>query len=353
MVTRRAEPAGDGAQAFRTEDLALPWLDEPLQQALARHRGHALLVCGAAGAGVLEFLLRLSQAWLCEDRATPSGPACGRCGSCRLFLSHAHPDFRLRVPEALAVARGIPVLLDERRKPSRQIRIDDVRQAIDWMTTTSGRGQGKVLALHPAEAMNAASASALLKTLEEPPAGARVVLSTADPGLLMPTIRSRCQMVRLPPPPRAHALAWLERQGVEGAGVLLDGAGGMPLAALQWSREGVSASGWRALPQAVAAGDAGPLLGWPIPRVLDALQKICHDAGCRIAGGAGRFFPPDNWPSGATLQGLAHWHRNLQRVMAHAEHPWSEALLIESLVAEGRSVWHPEPERRSARLAGS
>ena len=166
MVTRRAEPAGDEAQAFRPDDLALPWLDEPLQQVLAQHRGHALLVCGAAGAGALEFLLRLSQAWLCEDRATPSGPACGRCGSCRLFLSHTHPDFRLQVPEALAVARGIPVLLDERRKPSRQIRIDDVRQAIDWMTTTSGRGQGKVLALHPAEAMNAASASALLKTLE-------------------------------------------------------------------------------------------------------------------------------------------------------------------------------------------
>jgi DNA polymerase III subunit delta' len=350
MVTRRAEPEGPVVQALRPEDMALPWLEEPLQQVLAQHRGHALLVCGTAGAGALEFLLRLSQAWLCEDRAAPSGPACGQCGSCRLFLSHAHPDFRLRVPEALAVARDIPVLLDERRKPSRQIRIDEIRQAMDWMTTTTGRGQGKVLALHPAEAMNAASASALLKTLEEPPAGSRVVLSTADPGLLMPTIRSRCQMVRLPPPPRTQALAWLERRGVDDAGVLLDGAGGMPLAALQWSAEGLSAATWRALPQAVAAGDAGLLLGWPIPRVLDALQKICHDAGCHIAGGRGRFFPENKWPPGASLQRLVHWHKSLQRVMTHAEHPWSEALLIESLVAQGRSVWNPEPERRGGRL---
>lgn len=353
MVTRRSEPAGDAVQALRAEDLALPWLEEPLQQVLARHRGHALLVCGAPGAGALEFLLRLSQAWLCEDRPGPSSLACGHCGSCRLLLSHAHPDFRLRVPEALAVARSIPVLLDERRKPSRQIRIDEIRQAIDWMSTTSGRGQGKVLALHPAEAMNAASASALLKTLEEPPPGSRLVLSAADPGLLMPTIRSRCQMVRLPPPSRTQALAWLERRGVEDAGVLLDGAGGMPLAALQWSAEGLSAATWRALPQAVAAGDPGPLLGWPIPRALDALQKICHDAGCHIVGSRGRFFPSDKWPAGASLQRLAHWYKSLQGVMAHAEHPWNEALLIESLVAQGRSVWNPEPERRVGRLAVS
>jgi DNA polymerase-3 subunit delta' len=138
---------------------------------------------------------------------------------------------------------------------------------------------------------------------------------------------------------------------VEDAGVLLDGAGGMPLAALQWSAEGLSAATWRALPQAVAAGDAGLLLGWPIPRVLDALQKICHDAGCHIAGGRGRFFPENKWPPGASLQRLVHWHKSLQRVMAHAEHPWSEALLIESLVAQGRSVWNPEPERRGGRLA--
>lgn len=366
MVTRSVEAAAHEVQALSPQDLALPWLEAPLRQTLAQHRGHALLVCGQAGAGALEFVLRLAQAWLCEAvqpkqaghpggapggvdwRAQGSPAACGHCGSCRLFLSHAHPDFRLRVPQTLAVRRGFPVRLEEGRKPSRQIRIDEVRQAIDWMATTSGRGQGKVLALHPAEALNPAAASALLKTLEEPPAGARLILSTPDPGLLLPTVVSRCQMLRLAPPARELAQQWLARQGlVEQADVLLDGAGAMPLTALQWSREGVTAAAWLSLPQAVAAGDASPFAGWPIPRVVDALQKLCHDAGCRWAGGQPRFFPSALWPDGMSARRLVQWYKSLQRVMQHAEHPWNEPLLIESMVSEGRSVWEP-----SARRAG-
>jgi DNA polymerase-3 subunit delta' len=363
VVTRRTEAVADGPQALRPDALALPWLAPVLEQTLRTHQGHALLVCGSAGAGALEFVLRLSQAWLCEhasgDSAAPdaagtrlqtvAGRPCGYCGSCRLFLAHTHPDFRLRVPEALAVAQGWPVQVDERRKPSRQIRIEEVRQAIDWMSTTSGRGQGKVLALHPVEAMNAASASALLKTLEESPRGARLVLSTADPALLMPTIRSRCQLLRLAPPPRPVALQWLQSQGVVDANVLLDGAGGMPLTALQWSHEGLTASAWASVPQALARGDASAFGGWPVPRVLDAFQKLCHDAGATQLGGSARFFPAAQLPAGASLERLTLWFKSLQRVMRHAEHPWSEPLLMEALVAEGRSVWEAPAKRRPAR----
>ena len=356
MVTRRAEPVAEGLKPLEASDLALPWLAKPLAQWLKTHQGHALLVCGHAGAGALELALSLAQGWLCEslpaagerqpEAAQPLRP-CGQCGSCRLFLAHTHPDFRLRVPEGLALSRGLPVELDERRKPSKQIRIEEVRQAIAWMSTTSGRGRGKVLALHPAESLNAASASALLKTLEEPPAGARLVLTAADPGLLMPTILSRCQMVRLPSPGREEALKWLAQEGVTDAAVLLDGAGGMPLTALEWSRQGVSAMTWSAVPRAVAAADASVFAGWPIPRVLDALQKLCHDAGSIRAGGQARFFPSDGIPSGASLPRLMEWFKRLQGVMRHAEHPWSEGLLIDSLVAEGQAVWEAPSRRRA------
>ena len=362
MVTRRAEVVVEGPEVLRPEALALPWLTPALEQTLQVHQGHALLVCGSAGAGALEFVLQLSQAWLCEQApaggnvaaasrvAAPSHRRpCGHCGSCRLFLAHTHPDFRLRVPEALSVARGWPVQVDERRKPSRQIRIEEVRQAIEWMSTTSGRGRGKVLALHPVEAMNAASASALLKTLEEPPQGARLVLSTADPALLMPTIRSRCQLLRLNPPSRPVALEWLQHQGVGEADVLLDGAGGMPLTALQWSREGLTGAAWSAAPQAVVRGDASAFSNWSVPRVLDALQKLCHDLGCTLLGGRPRFFPAAHLPAGASLERLTNWFKSLQRVSRHADHPWSEPLLIESLVAEGRGVWEPPTKRRGAR----
>ena len=367
MVTRRPDAVAEGPKPLRAEELALPWLAPALEETLRSHQGHALLVCGSAGAGALEFVLRLSQAWLCEQTdqhpeakvsfegqtQTVVARPCGHCGSCRLFLAHTHPDFQLRVPEAVAVARGWPVQLDERRKPSRQIRIDEVRQSIDWVSTTSGRGQGKVLALHPAEAMNPASASALLKTLEEPPAGTRLVLSTADPALLMPTIRSRCQLLRLGPPPRQQALEWMRRQGVVDAAVLLDGAGGMPLTALQWCQEGLTASSWSSIPLAVARGDASALSSWPISRVLDALQKICHDAAAAQLGGSTRFFPVAQLPAGASLERLMEWFKSLQRVMRHAEHPWSESLLIESLVAEGRGVWETSARRRSVRVGSS
>ncbi|MBE0549226.1 MAG: DNA polymerase III subunit delta', partial [Rubrivivax sp.] len=163
--------------------LPLPWLAEPLAAALATHRGHALLVHGAAGVGALPFALVLAQAWLCEDTAPAAARPCGRCGSCRLVQSHVHPDLLVLLPETLRRAHDWPLADDKgegedaKRKPSRQIRINEVRSLIDWSTRTSARGRGKVAVLHPAEALNAQSANALLKTLEEPPAGTRLVLT--------------------------------------------------------------------------------------------------------------------------------------------------------------------------------
>ena len=66
-MTRRADAVADGPQPLRPEALALPWLAPMLEETLRTHQGHALLVCGSAGAGALEFVLRLSQAWLCEQ----------------------------------------------------------------------------------------------------------------------------------------------------------------------------------------------------------------------------------------------------------------------------------------------
>ena len=144
------------------------------------------------------------------------------------------------------------------------------------------------------------------------------------------------------------ALQWLQSQGVADASVLLDGAGGMPLTALQWSQEGLTGSAWASVPQAVARGDASVFGGWPVPRLLDAFQKLCHDAGSTQLGGSARFFPAAQLPAGASLERLTAWFKSLQRVTRHAEHPWSEPLLIESLVAEGRGVWEAQARRRAA-----
>jgi len=330
--------------------LPLPWLEAPLRQALQRQRAHALLLQAAPGVGALEFMMSLAQAWLCE--AADIAPPCGRCGSCRLLQSGTHPDLHPLLPESQRAALGWAGADEDagesgkaRKKPSRQIRIDDVRAAIDWVVQSSSRGRAKVLLLHPAEAMNLQAASALLKTLEEPPGQARLLLSTGDEARLLPTVRSRCQRIRLAGPTPEQASGWLAEQGVRDAPVLLAAAGGAPLEARDLAAAGVDAAAWLALPRAVAHGQAAALAGWPVPRMLDALQKLCHDAMAQTVGGAPRYFAAQALPVGARLAPLCAWARSLSRVARHDEHPWNDGLLLEALVSEGRACWQEATTR--------
>lgn len=334
-------------------ELRLPWLRAPLAEVLAHQRAHALLVRGAAGSGSLEFALTLAQSWLCEAPA-PTGPrpACGRCEACRLVQSHGHPDLLVLLPEELRRQLGWPLGIDkpdsaeaERKKPSRQIRIDEVRHAIEWISKTNSRGRAKVVVLHPAEVLNLQSANALLKTLEEPPAGARLVLTAADPANLLPTVRSRCQQTMLAEPAPPEARAWLEAQGVVGAEVLLAATGGQPLRARRMAQDGVDAEAWAALPRAVMAGHTAAFQGWPLPMTIDALQRLSHDLLCRAAGAAPRFFPPASLPAVGAIEPLLAWQRSLSRVARHDEHPWNEGLLLEALVHEARSAMATSPAR--------
>jgi DNA polymerase III subunit delta' len=319
----------------------LPWLQPTLQTVLRQFTGHALLLHGAAGDGAHELALLIGQAWLCEDPDPNTRKPCGRCGSCHLYVQATHPDQHWLMPEALALARGLPVDIKAGRKPSQQIRVDEVRAFIDGLGTTTGRGRGKALVILPAEAMNAVAASALLKTLEEPPAGTRIVLAATEPARLLPTILSRCQKLRLPSPPQEAALAWLEAQGVQGAQTLLAASGGHPLDAWALHSGGLSAAHWLALPQRLADGDAGALAGLGVPVALDALGKLCHDAMATAVGGPLRFFAGAHWPAGLQLQRLSGWQRSLQTYARHAEHPWNEPVLLSALALEAQDALAP------------
>lgn len=331
--------------------LPLPWLETPLDEALTTHRGHALLVHASPGLGALPYALSLAQAWLCEQAASDGphpGRACGHCGSCKLMRTHLHPDLLVLMPETLRREHEWPLVGDKaegddsKRKPSRQIRIDEVRSLIDWSQKTTSRGQGKVAVLHPADALNVQSANALLKTLEEPPVGTRLILTCADPAALLPTVRSRCQKQALPPPSAEAATQWLKAQGLANPAVLLNACSGRPLDALQLAQDGIDANAWAALPGAVAAARASAFSGWPVPRMLDALHKLCHDAMARAAGASPRFFPANSFPSrpsdAAAMGRLSNWLEELDRVARHEDHAWSEALLVESLVQQGAAA---------------
>lgn len=324
--------------------LPLPWLAAPLQEALRTQRGHALLIHGPQGIGQFELALTLAQAWLCETN--PTQQPCGTCASCRLVQAHSHPDLLVLLPEALRESLGWGGAEEgddgegkaSKAKPSKEIKVEAVRAAVSFAQSTSARGQRKVVLIHPAERMNAIAANTLLKTLEEPPGAARFVLSCGAPDALLPTIRSRCQAVPLGLPPADVASAWLGQQQVAQPDVLLAAAGGQPLEALEWVREGVDAVTWTRLPRQLAAGEVGALATWPLPRLVDALHKLCHDAMCLACGAPPRYFPLAALPSGAALPALVAWSRALRQTIRHDEHPWNLSVMVESLVLQAQQA---------------
>ena len=151
-------------------------------------------------------------------------------------------------------------------------------------------------------------------------------------------MRSRCQPWRLAAPPRAEALAWLQQQSLADAAVLLAASGDQPLEALAWQRDGVEAEAWVRLADAVRRGDASGLSHWPVPRVLQALAKLCHDTACVTLDAPPRWFDAARLRPARDLSALLRWSRELARIERDAEHPWNSPLLIETLVTQGRQA---------------
>src|SRR5690606_14936417 len=106
---------------------------------------------------------------------------------------------------------------DKKRKPSREIRVDAMRDAVEFTQRTSARGRGKAVLVYPAEQMNAITANALLKTLEEPPGDVRFVLASESAHQLLPTIRSRCLIHTMVWPEEGAMREWLQAQGLDAA----------------------------------------------------------------------------------------------------------------------------------------
>jgi len=219
--------------------------NQPILDALAQRLErlpHALLIHGPRGVGKLALAERASQFLLCES---PAGRPCGSCDGCRWFLGGNHPDFRRLEPEALA-KEPPPELAEEAparrsKQPSIEIKVDQVRELANFLYIGSHRGRLRVAMVHPADDMNENAANALLKGLEEPPAGAVFILVSHRPAQLLPTIRSRCVAIPVPLPPRDAAVEWLSRQGVKEAQRWLAYAGGAPLRAVEHAAKGAPA----------------------------------------------------------------------------------------------------------------
>jgi len=190
---------------------------------------HALLLRGCAGIGKQDFALELARSLLCK--APIETHACGECMSCLWFKEMHHPDFRLISPEDIESSDDAP---KKKTVKKSQISVSQIRQLIDYLSLSQHQVNGyRVILISPAETLNVASANALLKMLEEPPANTLFLLVTNQPQRLLVTITSRCQAIDMQLPTRQVALNWLEQQNLANAESLLDYAGGAPLTALQ------------------------------------------------------------------------------------------------------------------------
>ncbi len=320
------------------------WIAGQLRLLVAQ-RGHAWLLQGPSGLGQYELALGLARAWLCEQ-PTPNG-GCGTCGSCHAIDERTHADLAALMPETLMIELGWPLsekaqedIDDKKRKASREIRVEAMRETVEFCQRTSARGRGKVVLVYPAERMNHVTANALLKTLEEPAGDVRFVLASEAAYQLLPTIRSRCQSHTMTWPRQDQAVEWLEQQGIDAhdAVAMLRAAGGRPQQALWFTQTGRDPRQWALLPKAMARGDASALGGWAPAQALDALQKLCHDLLAVHYGAPPRFFEAAVLPACESLRGLSDWSRELTHTARTVDHPFNAGLMIEALVSRARSA---------------
>lgn len=310
---------------------------------------HALMLHGPKGIGKLQLAERFAQRLLCESVGSGAEP-CGVCDGCRWSLAGNHPDLRIVEPDAIARTMapddgedGAPAKTGKAKsRPSIEIRIEQVRALDDFLHVGSHRGKRRVAIIHPAEDMNTPTANALLKNLEEPPAGAFFLLVAHRPARLLPTIRSRCVQVPVPPPDAAIAARWLEAQGVRDAAGWLAFAGGAPLRALEYASEegrGARIAAWRKALESGASESIEP--GGEredLELLVDLVQKYALDAALACAGADPKYGIRTPRAGDASLRQWLACARDLGHCRALARHPLNPRLFAADLL--GRLPGH-------------
>jgi DNA polymerase III subunit delta' len=186
-----------------------------LHRSLQRGRlAHAYLFSGPRGSGKDAMARTLAKALNCLEQEHDSCPDGGRvCDSCRRINDGAHPDIYWVRPES----------------KSRRIQVEQMRDFMKSVNLRSSLGGVKVGIVVDADCMGEEASNAFLKTLEEPPAQTVIILLTADPQRLLPTILSRCLRISFGPvgtgavsPYREKLLPLLAKFSAPGQGQVAD-----------------------------------------------------------------------------------------------------------------------------------
>jgi DNA polymerase-3 subunit delta' len=318
-----------------------PWQRAVLDNALAalaeNRLGHALLLVGPAQMGKLEVATALAQRLLC---ATPGADnlACSRCRSCQLFAAQTHGDFK-------------QVSFEPNEKGDKlrtEISVDQIRKLGQWFSLTPQMGGAQVALIEPADALNIASANALLKTLEEPAPNRFLLIVTSKPGRLPATIRSRCQRLEFRLPTRDAALTWLRGKGhpEDSAAPALDAALGHPGLAEDWLSHGglTLRREVRADLNAVGSGQMSPVelaQRWLADEQAELRLRFSADLALEAAAG--------QLGAGATVRGglnaprdfsrLSDWFDAVNRTRDQLRAPLRHDLILAGLLHQWRSMF--------------
>lgn len=328
-----------------------PWQTEPWQRwtGLRSRLPHAILLKGPQGIGKFDFAINLAQSLLCENPLA-DGLACQDCPSCHWFQQETHPDFRLLQPDALSEAEDGEEREAGKKKPSRQISVDQVRSLADFVNLSAHRGGHRVVLIHPAEAMNTNAANALLKTLEEPSARMLIILVSHKPQQLLPTILSRCLSLAMPMPTLEASSAWLKQQGINNPVAMLAQAGFAPIQAARLTEEAAGADEYNRFLQEIRQpakfdvfGLAEQLQKTEPAKVIHWLQQWCYDLSSAKLTGKVRYNSEltdliKSMSDKISAFELMRYQKELLVARREALHPLNPKLQFESILLSYRQM---------------
>ncbi len=248
---------------------------------------HAYLFVGPRGVGKSTFAQALARAVLCSGNP---GVGCASCPSCHKVQSGTHPDLRVVTPgedEVFSIAL--------------------VRELCTQVLVAPWESNLRLFVLEDIDRLQVEAANALLKTLEEPPPHARLILITQNMGSVLPTIESRCQLVRFGPLGTDAMVGVLQSRGMsEPEARVLAGVSNGSLGDALASEQGLQACRTHLLEvwsAGVAPGEAGRQLGELLAgqstaqarrmarQTLDLLTSLLRDRLAQRLGAADRLNP--------------------------------------------------------------
>ena len=286
---------------------------------------HAYLFCGPRGVGKTSCARIFAKTINCLN-PTADGEACNECESCKAF----NEQRSYNIHELDAASNNS---------------VDDIRALIDQVRIPPPIGKYKVFIIDEVHMLSIGAFNALLKTLEEPPEGAVLILVADDINSILPTIRSRCQLVRCTPPTREQGIAYLKSQKVRNPEGELTRLSGRPLLIHEADpnltldkKDEAKYLEMLALGSALSSVQVLSAFQKDIPvgPVVSVMQRWYWDLMAVLSGAEPRYFPEHfeaykRQVHGTDFQKLVPFNQTLMQANRSKDHPLSKRLVLQDL----------------------